>query len=48
MAKATKTAKPKVKEPKPRASKYEEKLTINGSFDDLVKELISPAPAKKK
>ena len=48
MAKAIKTAKPKVKEPKPRASKYDEKLIINGSFDDLVKELITPAPSKKK
>lgn len=47
MAKTTKTAnKPKPK--KQRATKYEEKLQINGSFEDLVKELITPkTPAKK-
>lgn len=45
MAKATKTAKPK----KQRANKYDEKLTINGSFEDLVKELVTPkTPTKKK
>lgn len=44
MAKTTKKTKPK----KPRANKYEEKLKINGSFEDLVKELANPAPAKKK
>jgi hypothetical protein len=50
MAKATKTAAPKPKkEAKPRANKYEEKLQINGSFDELVKALVTPAkPAKKK
>jgi hypothetical protein len=32
-----------------RANKYEDKLTINGPFEDLVKELITPStPAKKK
>ena len=39
------TKKPTKKPTKPtkkRASKYEEKLTINGSFEDLVKELITP------
>ena len=46
MAKAIKTAKKKAKK---RASKYEEKLVINGSFEDLVKELITPkTPIKKK
>lgn len=46
MAKATKTIK---KPTKKRANKYEEKLTINGSFEDLVKELITPkVPSKKK
>jgi hypothetical protein len=46
MAKATKTAK---KTAKKRASKYDEKLTINGSFEDLVKELVTPkTPTKKK
>jgi len=33
------------KKPKKRASKYEEKLQINGTFEELVKELIIP---KKK
>ena len=49
MAKANKTIK-KAKVPiKKRADKYEEKLTINGSFEDLVKELVTPKqPAKKK
>ena len=31
-----------------RANKYEEKLTINGSFEDLVKELITPKKTTKK
>ena len=48
MAKATKptkTSKPK----KQRANKYDDKLQINGSFEDLMKELITPAnPTKKK
>lgn len=42
MAKAIK------KKPKKRATKYEEKLTINGSFEDLVKELVTPKPPTKK
>ena len=43
-----KAIKPK-KPTKKRASKYEEKLVINGSFEDLVKELITPkVPTKKK
>ena len=47
MAKAAKPKKAKVS--KPRASKYDTKLQINGSFEDLVKELVTPArPAKKK
>jgi hypothetical protein len=46
MAKAKKTAKQK---PKKRANKYEEKLKVNGSFEDLVKALITPKlPLKKK
>ena len=46
MAKATKTAK---KQAKKRATKYDEKLIINGSFEDLVKELVTPkTPTKKK
>ena len=37
------------KKPKKRATKYDEKLTVNGSFEDLVKELVNPvAPIKKK
>lgn len=54
MAKAKKTATKQTKKAtkahtKPRAANYEEKLTINGSFEDLVKELITPnAPTKKK
>ncbi len=48
MAKAIKQAK-KTKPKKPRANKYDEKLIINGSFEDLVKELITPVtPTKKK
>lgn len=44
---------PKTKQPqqpvKKRANKYDEKLTINGSFEDLVKELVTPKlPLKKK
>ncbi len=46
MPKTTKKKATKAK-PKKRASKYEEKLYINGSFEDLVKELVTPAPAKK-
>jgi hypothetical protein len=45
MAKATKQKK---KADKKRANKYEQKLQINGSFDDLVKALVTPkTPAKK-
>ena len=48
MAKAAKTEKKaKAKTPKPRASKYEDKLVINGSFEELVKELITPKPVDK-
>lgn len=45
------TKKPKEKKPispKKRANKYDEKLTINGSFEDLVKELSTPASTTKK
>ena len=44
MAKATK---PK-KAAKKRASKYDEKLQINGTFEQLVKELITPKQPSKK
>ena len=48
MATPTKKVVP-TKKPKKRADKYEEKLTVNGSFEDLVKELITPKlPLKKK
>ena len=44
MAKAIKPQKPTKK----RANKYEQKLQINGTFEQLVKELITPkSPAKK-
>ena len=34
---------------KKRANKYDEKLKVNGTFEDLVKELITPKnPTKKK
>jgi hypothetical protein len=46
---AKKAAKKKVTKPqKKRANKYEEKLKINGSFEDLVKELITPKEISKK
>ena len=45
MAKAQKKATPK---PKKRADKYEEKLKINGSFEDLVKALVTPKTTTKK
>ncbi len=49
MAKTTKkTTKTKPKPTKQRANKYDEKLTINGSFEDLVKELITPKTPTKK
>lgn len=39
----------KLSKPKKRANKYDEKLQINGSFDELVKELVTPKlPLKKK
>jgi len=38
----------KAKKPKKRAVKYDQKLTINGSFEDLVKELVTPKPTSKK
>lgn len=41
----------KKKKPKPtkeRANKYDEKLTINGSFEDLVRELVTPVSTLKK
>lgn len=45
-----KAIKPKIEKPKkPRASKYKEKIVINGTFDELVQALITPKePVKKK
>jgi hypothetical protein len=45
MAKAIKQ---KEKPKKPRASKYEEKIIINGTFDELVKELVTPKESMMK
>lgn len=43
-----KSAKKKPEKPsKPRANKYDEKLKINGSFEDLVKALVTPNNPKK-
>ena len=36
------------KEPKERAEKYNEKLKVNGSFDDLMGALFPKAPTPKK
>ncbi len=45
-----KAAKPKKKAPsKARATKYDEKLQVDASFEDLVKALVTPKqPVKKK
>ena len=43
-----KVTKPVKKAAKKRASKYDEKLKVNGSFEDLVKELVTPKSDKKK
>jgi hypothetical protein len=47
---AKKTAKKATPKPKKkRANKYEEKLKVKGSFEDLVKALVTPKnPVKKK
>jgi hypothetical protein len=39
-------AKAKKPKPKPRADKYEEKLKINGNFEELVKALVIPISDK--
>ena len=48
--KADKGSKPqKVDKSKgPRAEAYEKPLTINGSFEDLVKELVTPSKPTKE
>ena len=43
-----KVTKPVKKAAKKRASKYDEKLKVNGTFEDLVKELVTPKTVKKK
>lgn len=46
MAKAKKKAIPK---PKKRANKYDEKLVVKGTFEDFVKEMVTPKlPLKNK
>lgn len=35
------------KEKKPRAAKYDEKLAINGTFDELIKVSVNYTPPKK-
>lgn len=45
MAKAKKATTPK---PKKRANKYDEKLKINGSFQDLVRAIVNPKTPTKK
>jgi len=36
------------KEKKKRADKYDTKLAINGSFEDVIKVMVTPMPAPKK
>jgi hypothetical protein len=36
------------KEKKKRADKYDEKLAINGSFEEVIKVMVTPTPAPKK
>lgn len=49
MAKAKKTPAETPSKKSKRANKYEEKLQINGSFEDVMKALVTPKqPIKKK
>ena len=49
MAKISKKAAVTPSKKSKRASKYEEKLHVNASFEDLVKALVTPKqPLKKK
>jgi hypothetical protein len=36
------------KEKKKRADKYDTKLAINGSFEDVIKVMVTPTPAPPK
>ena len=36
------------KDKKPHASKYDEKLAINGTFEDLIKVSVNYTPPKKE
>jgi hypothetical protein len=38
----------KKKAKKPRADHYDEKLQINGSFEDVIKVSVTPTPEKKE
>ncbi len=49
MAKTKKSKAATQSKPSKRANKYEEKLKINGSFEDVMKALVTPKqPIKKK
>lgn len=45
---AKKAKSPSEKKPKKRETKYDEKLKVNGTFEDLAKALITPKTPKKK
>lgn len=38
----------KKKESKPRADKYEEKVSFDGTFDELLERTIQPIPIKEE
>ena len=48
MAKTTKKAAATPSKKSKRANKYEEKLKINGSFEDVMKALVTPKQATEK
>ncbi len=49
MAKAKKTAsKKQTLKPKKRADKYDEKLKVNATFEELAKALVTPKTSIKK
>jgi len=43
-----KSKKPVKNKSKPRANKYDEKIKINGSYEDLVKVLVTPKQSINK